>query len=303
MKGMKEMPKAEKIPKILAIVGPTASGKTRFAIKLAKKFKGELISADSRQIFKGMDIGTGKDKSYPQHLIDIVTADKEFSVADFQKNALGIINKILQLKGLPILVGGTGLYIDAVLKGYIIPPLEKESKKLRAKLDKLETVILLKMLKRKDPETFKKIDPHNKRRIIRALEVTMLQGRPFSNLQKKKKPHFEALVLAIDVPRKRLYQRIEERIDAMMKKGLVKEVKKLSKHYSPNLPSMSAIGYKEIGQYLKGKISLKQAIAEIKKNSKDFARRQLTWFKRDKNVKWVKNYKQAEKEVVEFLKG
>ncbi|PIP21353.1 MAG: tRNA (adenosine(37)-N6)-dimethylallyltransferase MiaA [Candidatus Nealsonbacteria bacterium CG23_combo_of_CG06-09_8_20_14_all_40_13] len=301
MKDTNQKKRANGTPKIVAIVGPTASDKTKLAIALAKKFNGELISADSRQIFKGMDIGTNKDKSYPQHLIDIVNPDEEFSVAQFQKMAYKLIGEILKRGKLPILVGGTGLYIDAVLYGYSIPPKTKESARLRQELERQDAQALWRKLQKLDSKSAVKIGPHNKRRIVRALEVTLLQKMPFSQLQNKRQVPFQALIIGINIPRVTLYQAIGDRVDAMIARGLVGETEKLAKKYSFDLPSMSSIGYKEIGQYLQKQISLKQAIDEIKQKTRNFARRQLTWFRRNKEIVWIENAEQAIDAVAYFL--
>lgn len=291
-----------KTKKVIALVGPTGSGKTEWVKRLAKKFQAKVISADSRQVYKGMNIGTGKDKSFPQDLIDIITPEKTFSVGVYQKMANKLINQYLGMKALPMLAGGTGLYLEAVLYGYVLPELKKESLKLRKKLENLSDSDLLEKLRDLDPDSALKIDPKNRRRIIRALEVSMLAERPFSQFQKKMKPKFKSLIIGIDVPRDTLYSRIDARIEEMIKEGLVEEVRSLLKKYRSDLPAFNTIGYKEIVDYLNDRQTLKEAIQKIKFNTHAYARRQLTWFRRDKNIKWVSSYKQAEKLVEKFLK-
>ncbi len=288
--------------KVISIVGPTGSGKTVWAKILATKFKGKVISVDSRQIYKSMDIGTGKDKSFPQGLIDIVKPDEKFSVAQYQQMANDLINQYLRIKALPILAGGTGLYLEAVLYGYIIPDLKDQSLKLRKSLEKLSKEDLFKKLKKTDPKSALKIDPENKRRIIRALEVSILSKDPFSKKQKRKKPLFDCLIIGIKTDRDTLYSKVDARIDQMVKEGLVEEVRGLLKKYRSDLPALNSIGYKEIIDYLKGRQTLKEAVQKIKFNTHAYIRKQDTWFKRDKNIKWVKNINQAEKLIQKFLK-
>lgn len=295
------MPNIKK-PKIVAIVGPTGSGKTEWAKRLAAKFNGRVISADSRQIYKGMDIGTGKDKSFEQDLIDLIEPVQKFTVYDYKKMANNLINQYLKMKTLPILAGGSGLYLYAVLYGYILPGIKEESEKLRKKLEKFSPKDLFERLKGLDPQAAQKIDPKNKRRIIRALEVVMLSGSQFSRLQKKRKPKFEALILGVKTDRQSLYSKIDARTVKMMKEGLVEEVRSLLKKYRSDLPTLNTIGYKEIIDYLRGRFSLTEAIDKIKTNTHAYVRRQETWFRRDKNIKWVKSYEQAEKIVERFLK-
>lgn len=291
---------------LLAIVGPTASGKTDLAIFLAQKFRGELISADSRQVYRGMDIGTGKDKSYPQHLIDIRNPQEQYSVAEFQSDAYKIIFDCFKKNKLPILVGGTGLYINAVLKGYEIP---KTSLALRDELDKLITDDLLKQLKTYDPLSYQKIDHHNRRRILRALECTIVNRRPLSEY-KNKKPNFKYLIIGIDLDRKKLYQQIDERVDRRIKEGMIGEVEGLLKSgISYDRLQRFGLEYRIINDYL---IKLKtescklkardEMIQNLKYKIHDFARRQLTWFRKNREIHWVKNKNQAEKLVRTFLK-
>lgn len=291
------------INKVLAIVGPTGSGKTNWAKTIAKKFSGKIISVDSRQIYKGMDIGTAKDKSFPQDLIDILNPDEPYSVADYQKAARGLINQYLIAKSLPVLVGGTGLYMEAVLYGFLLPELKEDSLKVRAALEKLTDTELYKKLQELDFEAAKKIDPRNKRRVIRALEVTMLSGKTFSSQQKKRKPLFDTLIIGIKADRATLYSKIDARVEQMIKDGLVEEVRQLIEKYRQDLPAFNTIGYREIINYLNKKQTLKEAIEKIKNNTHAYVRRQETWFSRDKNIKWVADIETAEKLVQKFLKN
>lgn len=269
------------LKKLIVILGPTASGKSELAFKLAKKFKGEIISADSRQIYKEMDIGTAKSKE-PQHLIDIVNPNQEFTLAQYKKLAIEKIKEV----DIPFLVGGTGLYIQAVVDNLDIPQV-KPNPKLRKELEKLTPEQLFEKLKKLDPEI--QIDIHNKRRLIRAIEVCISTGKPFP--KKKKKPLFNVLQIGL----KTSDEKINQRVDEMFKKGLEKEVKNLLKKYPSDLPAFSGIGYKEIIQ------NPETAREQIKLHTRQYAKRQITWFKRDKRIKWVKNYQEAEELVRKFL--
>lgn len=293
--------------KLIAIIGPTASGKTDLAIFLAKKFGGELISADSRQVYRGMDIGTGKNKSYPQHLIDICDPNEQYTVAQFQKDAYRVIYDIFKGGKVPILVGGTGLYIDAVLKGYRIP---KTSLSLRQELEKLSDKDLLVQLKGYDPVAYQRIDHHNRRRILRALEASIVNRRPFSMYQAKK-PKFETLIIGIDHPRQELYRRIDERVDKRIREGMIEEIEGLL-NSGVSYEKLQGFGleYRFISQYLKATSDKQQATSdELKKemiqNLKfkihTFARRQLTWFRRNKEINWIRTPKQAVELVKKFL--
>ena len=288
--------------KVIAIVGPTGSGKTAWAKKLSSEFNGKVISVDSRQIYKGMDIGTAKDKSFPQDLIDIVEPSANFTLADFQKAATNLIEQYLLMKNLPFLVGGTGLYLEAVVYGYIIPELKEESEKVRYELEKLTDAELFHKLQQIDPDSAERMDPRNKRRVIRALEYSILNERPFSKYQKKKKPDFKTLIIGITVPRETLYAKVDARVEQMIKEGLIEEVRHLIQKYPKDLPALNTIGYKEIINYLQNQVDLPEAKEKIKFNTHAYIRRQETWFRRDKKIKWVKTIDQAEKLIKRFIK-
>ena len=296
----------KKFKPLIVLLGPTASGKTSLALKLAKKYNGEIISADSRTIFEYMDIGTAKPthserKIVPHYLLDIIKPDEEFSVAEFQKMAYEKIDDILSRGKVPFLVGGSGLYINAVTEGFLIPKI-KADRKLRQRLETEDLKKLQKKLKKLDPLAYRKIEKNNKRRIIRALEVCLKTGQKFSESQISQKPDFQILKIGIKISRQKLYQKINQRTDQMIKDGLVKEVKKLYKMgYDFNLPVMNGLIYKEIGEYVRGKISLKDAIEKAKQKTRNFSKRQTTWFRRDKNIKWISNYKKADYVISEFL--
>ncbi|MFH1671270.1 MAG: tRNA (adenosine(37)-N6)-dimethylallyltransferase MiaA [Candidatus Portnoybacteria bacterium] len=272
--------------KLIVVLGPTASGKSSLAVRLAKEFNGEIVSADSRQIYKEMDIGTAKItkeemEGVPHYLIDVVRPDQGFTLAQFKKKAIEIIKDIQKRGKLPFLVGGTGLYIQSVVDNLNIPEV-KPNQKLREKLEKQTSEKLFNQLKKLDPESAKTIDGNNKRRIIRALEVCLLTKKPFSEQRKKGRPLFDTLQIGLSVEHKILERRIKQRAEKMVRDGLVKEVEKLAKKYDPGLPAMSGIGYQ-----------LPISKEAISLQTRQYARRQMTWFKRDKRIHWVKDYPEA----------
>jgi tRNA dimethylallyltransferase len=297
------------LPKIIAIVGPTASGKTALSVALAQKYHGEIVSADSRQIYRGMDIGTAKPPvserdGIPHYLFDIKDPNEEYTVADYKHDAVLAIQDILNKKKLPILVGGTGLYIDAVLDNLDIPKI-KADPELRAKIEKdiaengLAAVV--KKLVDRDPEAAYIVDPKNPRRVVRALEVAILTGEPFTAQRKKNEPLFDALKIGMNLPPETLRERIDLRIDRMMQDGLVSEVETLVKKYGKSCVAFDAIGYREIVNYLDGISSLEQAADIMKHNTWHYAKRQMTWFRKDKNIQWIAKPEEAERIAEEFL--
>jgi tRNA dimethylallyltransferase len=298
-----------KKPKIIAIVGPTASGKTTLGIALAQKFGGEIVSADSRQVYRGMDIGTAKPDAeerlaIPHHLLDIKNPDQDYTVADYKDDAFAAINDILTRAKLPLLVGGTGLYVRAVLENLDIPKTQADPE-LREKLeediarDGLDAVF--ERLLALDPEAKYVVDPKNPRRVIRALEVALTTGEPFTAQRTKSEPIFDALVLGLDPAPEILRERIDRRVDAMMQNGFVDEVKALLQKYGPEAPAFNAIGYREIVAHLNGAMPLEDAVAAIKTNTWHYAKRQMTWFKKYGNVQWVNDEKSAERSIENFL--
>lgn len=315
--GMKLNKKNEKLPKIVVICGPTASGKTEWGLRLAKKYNGEIISADSRQIYKKMDIGTAKAKGewrrqgprkmyfvddVPHCLIDFLDPGERFTVAEFRDKAIECV-KVISLNGhLPFIVGGTGLYIDSVVNNFNIPRVPPNSK-LRKSLEEKSADELLTWLKRLDAEAAEKIDPRNKRRLIRALEVCILSGESFSSQRQKGKSMFDVLQIGIALPRQVLYDNIDKRIDGQFKAGLLEEIEALLKQkYGWELSSMSGIGYRQFKDYFAGKIDLETAVAQLKKDTRGYAKRQLTWFKRNKNIRWAETLSEADKLLADFLK-
>ena len=304
-------------PKLVVLLGPTASGKTDWALRLAKKCKGEIISADSRQIYTKMSIGTAKPDGVwkhegmhkvfyadglPHHLIDIIDPGKQFTLADFRDLAIKYIKRAARRGHVPMLVGGTGLYIQSITDNLEIPRVPP-NKKLRLGLEEKDLHSLVSLLKKLDPAALPLVDVKNKRRVIRALEVTIMSGEPFSGQRQKGEPLFDALKIGISMPREELFRRIDMRADAMVAGGLVREVQALSKQkYGWQLPSMSGIGYRQFKPYLEGASTLIEAVAALKRDTRRYAKKQMTWFRRDKSIRWCEKYEEAEKLVTEFLK-
>ncbi|HLD82291.1 MAG TPA: tRNA (adenosine(37)-N6)-dimethylallyltransferase MiaA [Patescibacteria group bacterium] len=303
--------------KLVVILGPTASGKTRLSLELAKKYNGEIISADSRQIYRGMDIGTAKAsgiwkkiqgaeylevEGIPHFMIDLVDPDGEFTLLDFQRQAVSCVQKIHARGKLPLLVGGTGLYIAAVVHNYHIPQGSRE-KNFREFLETKTNEQLYLELLLLAPDTANKIDKNNKRRIIRALEVARQTGGEFTALTQKGEPLFDVLQLGVFVDREVLYERINERVDDMIYQGLVHEASELLTKYDASLPSMSGIGYRQMVGHIQGNISLADAIRMIKRDTRRYARRQMTWFRRETGIQWVTTYEEADACISNFLKA
>jgi tRNA dimethylallyltransferase len=289
--------------KLIVILGPTASGKTGMSLALAKKFNGFIISSDSRQIYRGMDIGTGKltrDKweGINHRMIDIIDPDQEYSLAQFQKTVFAIINEEKEL--LPFLVGGTGLYIQSIVDNLDIPK-GGTDKVLRKELEEKTPEELFKMLIQLDYKSAQEIDINNKRRLIRAIEVFKVSGEKYSEKKGKHTPLVEALQIGIKLSREEMYRRIDMRVDEMIQDGLLDEVKTLGEKFGFDIPSMSAIGYKQLSAYFKKEISLAEAVAQIKNDSHHYAKRQMTWFKRDHRIKWIESLNEAEELVADFL--
>jgi len=283
-------------PPLILIVGPTAVGKTELAIQLAERMDGEIVSADSRLFYRGMDIGTAKPTReemarVPHYLIDIADPDQTLSLAVFQQKATTIIADIHARKRLPFLVGGTGQYVRAVTQGWTPPEVEPDER-LRAELEreKEERGIywLHDKLKNLDAEAADKIDARNYRRTIRALEVILTTGRKFSEQRGQGESPYHLITVGLMRPRVELYARVDQRIDTMFENGFLDEVKNLLvQGYSPSLPTMSAIGYRECVRVVNGELNEEQAKAEIRRATRVFVRRQANWFKEsDPNIKW-----------------
>ena len=290
-------------PDLFVLVGPTAVGKTARAIELAHRSEGEIVSADSRQIYRGMDIGTAKPTRDEQaralhHLIDIVNPDEPYTLARYQDDAYTAIDDILARGKQPFLVGGTGLYVRAVVEGLRIPRVPPNDD-LRAQLAAQDGAALYERLRALDPEAAARIDPRNVRRTIRALEVCLMTGTRFSELGKATPPPYRITQIGLTSGRPELYARIDVRIDRMMADGLVAEVETLvSQGYGWELPSMSGLGYRQIGEYLRGEASLDAAVANIKRATRDFVRRQYAWFRlRDERIRWFESARFAQIEA------
>jgi len=278
---------AETLPPLAAIVGPTAVGKTDLALALAERLPVEVVSADSRQVYRGMDIGTAKPNReeldrLPHHLVDIVDPDEPFTLAQYQERAYAAIADVLRRGRLPLLVGGTGLYIRAVMEGLKIPaapPDEALRAELFAEAERLGAEALHERLRQVDPLAAERIDYRNVRRVVRALEVHALTGQPISALQERHPPPYRLLTVGLTMPRPPLYERVDRRVDRMIAAGLVEEVRGLlARGYGLELPSMSGLGYREIGLHLRGELSLEAAIALIKSDTRKFIRHQYNWF-------------------------
>jgi tRNA dimethylallyltransferase len=294
---------------LVAILGPTATGKSSLALEICQTLNGEIISADSRQVYSYMDIGTAKPTEeeqalIPHHLIDVVNPDEDFSLALYQSKALEAINDIQHRKKTAFLVGGSGLYVWALLEGWRIPPVPpdpvlRHELEARAKVEGGEK--LYNELKQTDPVAAERIDPRNVRRVIRALEVS-LQGTPFSQLQVKH-PFVDYVIIGLTTDRANLYRRIDDRVDNMIKRGLVAEVEHLvARGYGFDLPSMSGLGYKQIGLYLQGKTDLPTAIQQIKFDTHSFARHQYNWFHlKDKRINWFEAGEGTTEAVCRFV--
>lgn len=295
--------------KVIFIVGPTASGKSDMAMSIAKTFDCEIISCDSMQIYKGLNIGTAKEseenrQKVKHYLIDVVNFDEEFSVAQFQKLAFEAMDEIWQKGKTPLIVGGTGLYVESLLKPLSFSNTDKDTairEQLKNDLEKYGAVELFRRLSEVDSETAKKLSVNDTKRVIRALEIFYKTGKPKSQLQDEaQKPNFDYLMIALDMDRALLYERINKRVDNMIMKGLVQEAMSVNNF---GYQSMQAIGYKEFKDY--NGFNLFEVTEKIKKNTRNYAKRQLTWFRRYKEANWINAFDEltASKLVENFLKS
>lgn len=276
--------------RVIAIVGPTASGKTAYSIKLAKEINGEIISADSRIVYKGFNIGAAKPtndemQGVPHYMIDVVEPTFDYSAGLYQKQASEIIQDITNRGKMPIVVGGTGLYTDILLKGFDLPQICPD-KDLRSKLDKLSTVELYSALKENDAEGADSIDSNDKKKIIRALEIIYSTGKTLKQARGKSQSEYEIEWIGKNFERDVLYQRINRRVDKMLEMGLIEETKGLLSKYGRAYNIINTIGYKEITAYLDGVLTLDESIELLKKNTRNYAKRQLTWFRKNSEIKW-----------------
>ena len=306
------MPSLEIRPPLAAIVGPTAVGKTGLAIELAERFGGEIVSADSRLFYRGLDIGTAKPslaerQRVPHHLIDVANPDEVWSLATFQEKARLVIEQIHARGRLPFLVGGTGQYLRAVTQGWQAPQVEPDVRlrqALEAWSDQIGPLGLHARLAVIDTQAAQQIDWRNLRRSVRALEVIFTTGRRFSEQRRQSDSPYRLLTLGLTRPRPELFERIDARVDAMIVAGLVDEVRcLLAQGYAPELPSFSAIGYREIIAHLQGKSSLAEAIQEIKRDTRIFVRRQANWFKLgDPEIHWFDAGKDPQQEILQLIR-
>ena len=281
---------------LIVLVGPTAVGKTALSMCLAEQVGGEIVSADSRQVYRGMDIGTAKATAgerarVPHHLLDIVYPDQVLSLAQFQELAYAAIDDILARGRIPLLVGGTGQYVMAVVEGWQVPrvpPDEVLRSKLYRQAEEEGADTLHAQLQALDPTAAGRIDPRNVRRVVRALEVCLVTGQPFSAQQSKSPPPYDLLIIGLALPRPQLYQRIDDRVDQMMEAGLEDEVLGLvAAGYGFDLPAMSGVGYSQFGPYLDGQASLEDVVREIKRVTRRFVRHQGHWFRQeDARIHW-----------------
>jgi tRNA dimethylallyltransferase len=310
--------------KIIVIVGPTGSGKSSLGLELAREFDGEIVSADSRTIYKQMNIGTAKppQDTKGEHLhgsikemfaqrpymvegiahwgFDLVNPDERYDVSTYAKFARAKITDIVKRGKLPIIVGGSGLYVQAILDN----PTFSETKpnlELRAQLNALGVKELQEWLKEIDFEAYETIDIQNPRRLVRAIEVIKTSGKPWSAQQQKGKPYVDALQIGIEIDREQLYERLDARVDKMVAEGLVNEVRALKEQYGNEAPGMSGIGYRQILGFLNGKESLREAILGLKQDTRQYAKRQLTWFKRDARIVWIQDLSSVRGIIESFL--
>jgi tRNA dimethylallyltransferase len=297
VKGTDSLPDNEVVyPPLLTVVGPTAVGKTATATQLCADFRGEVISADSRQIYRGLDIGTAKPTpderaAATHHLIDIIDPDQVLGLAEFQEMAYAAINGVLSRDRVPFLVGGTGQWVKGVIEGWGVPRVSPDyalRAKLEAEADRAGARALHARLEEVDPNAAAKIDYRNVRRVIRALEVYVKTGIPISQHQRAQPPPYRVLQIGLTMPREMLYARVDTRVEYMLERGLLDEVRGLvNQGYALDLPAMSGLGYRQIGQHLAGEISLDEAERLIKKETRRFIRQQYNWFRLDDpTIRW-----------------
>jgi len=289
---------------IIVLTGPTASGKTAISMGLAERFNCEIICADSTTVYCGMDVGTAKPTSeemqgIPHHLLNIVNPDEEFNASIFMATVTKIVDEIHARGHVPMLVGGSVLYIDAFVFNYNLPPVEPDEE-LREELEKIDTFELFEKLCKLDPECEWTIDRHNRRRIIRAIEVWMKTERPFSEHKSKTPLPENILYLAVEADRDKLYEHIDERVDQMFRDGLIEEVKGLYAKYG-DTPALKAGSYRQVIDFLQGNDSIEEAATKTKQNHRNNAKKQFTWLRRNKDIHWVKNSAEAEKLISKFL--
>ena len=293
--------------KYIIVSGPTAVGKTDLILDLGQKLNMQVISVDSRQIYKYMDIGTAKptkeeQKLIKHHMIDIINPDQYYNAFQYRQDALKVKNNLIKESIYPVFVGGTGLYIDALVRGMFEGVARDENlRKELSELEKKEPGILRTMLEKYDPESASRIHPADIKRTIRALEVFLKTGKRISQLQNQKSLSNDYIIIVLNRNRDELHERINKRVDVMIKNGLIEEVKYLLNNYPEDLNAFQTIGYKELILYFRGKYDLKTAIHLIKRNTRRFARRQIIWLRRYKNAKWINLSEIPRKESLKFL--
>lgn len=292
---------------LVSVVGPTGIGKTEKSIALANAFSSEIISSDSRQFFKEMTIGTAVPSpaelnAVPHHFIQHLSIMEDYSVGDFEREGIEKIDRLFGKHSTLFLVGGSGLYLDAITKGLDEFPMVDPSirQELKALYTKKGIVVLQEKLQKLDPIYFKKVDIQNPQRVIRALEICLGSGKPYSSFLNRPvtKRNFQNLKIGLTAPRELIYTRIEQRVDVMMQNGLLEEAKGLYEHRKRN--ALNTVGYKELFRYLDGDCSLTEAVEEIKKNTRRFAKRQLTWFKKDPEITWFQ-YNDPVDKMIHFI--
>lgn len=306
------------LPRVVFVVGPTSSGKTDLGLKLAKEFGGEIINADARQIYRDLTIGTGKPagkrtkwkghtaylvSGVPHFLMDFLPPDKTYSAAQWREAALRAVKGMVKRGALPIVVGGTGLYISSLIDNYHFPAVPAQPA-LRTAYEQKSLDELVRLLTTIDPGAAGVVDLKNKRRVVRALEVVTFTGKKFSALRTHGEPLVDAFQVGIHFEKDDLYRRIDRSIDNMVDEGLIDEVRSLLRRgYMASLPSLSAIGYQDVARYLTGEITQDEAITLIKRRTRQYTKRQWTWFKRDPRIRWATNEDEAVEMVGEWLSG
>lgn len=296
-------------PYLVSLVGPTAVGKTSLAIKLAQHFNTEILSADSRQFFKELNIGTAKatieeQKAARHHFINNRSISEDYNASDFEKEAIAFLDQFYQQHSIAIMCGGSGMYVDAILKGFDdhLPSADPQLReRLQQVFEKKGIESLQKKLLELDPVFYEKVDRSNPKRLLRAIEVCLLSGQAYSSLRKGEKQarNFKVIKIGIERDRKELYERINKRVDIMLQEGLLDEVKSLSAYQDKN--ALKTVGYQELFAFLRGECSFETAVDKIKVNSRRYAKRQLTWFKKDSEVKWFQA--DAIPEIIEYIRN
>ena len=301
-------------PKVIVICGPTASGKTALSVELAKQIQAEIVSADSMQIYKDMNIGTAKPtteemQGIKHYLIDYVSPEKRYSVAQFKKDAKSKIREIIKKGKTPIVVGGTGLYVDSLIYEIDYPEIKFDEiyrKSLEERVEKEGLEKLYKEAEKIDKEAMKKISPNDKKRILRVLEIYHATGKTKTEQEKesrKNEVEFDYYIYAINWDREELYNRINLRVDQMIEQGLIEEVKNILKKYDTFPTAMQGLGYKEVVEYLQNKITKEEMIEKIKQETRRYAKRQLTWFRKNKSTKWLEGTNEIQNNVNIILEG